>query len=171
MLSRLAFPFPFDGELGREADASCHFYQLVDAEFADIAVHEFAYSGTRHAKAFSCLRLCDFLAFDICLDHIHQLGAHLEAGCFFRAVRDVRDVHSPVGVAFVADSNLPDTTPNTWHGLPILRIESLLDAINLAPHVLAGSFRKCAQIAEGRTQELYVFHRIDCLKFETKYQA
>ena len=84
---------------------------------------------------------------------------------------DVDHVQRPVGIALIPNANLPHTTTDAWHRLPVLGIEPTLHAVYLSTHVLTDGLRKGPEVIEGRSDEPHLPHAREGLKLETSCQA
>ena len=64
-----------------------------------------------------------------------------------------RDIKHPKRTGLIAYPHLPHGTPYAWHRLPVIRVQSALNAIELVPRLAPGRVRKSSEIVEGRPQE------------------
>ena len=60
----------------------------------------------------------------------------------------MRYVYAPVRIAFDTETNLSNASAHVWHRLPLVRVKTWLNTIELAAHVLTGGLGKIAQVIE-----------------------
>ena len=63
-------------------------------------------------------------------------------------IRQMRQVYVPVRIAFDTESNLSNASAHAWHWLPVVRVNTSLNPIELAAHVLTGGLGNVAQVIE-----------------------
>jgi len=64
-----------------------------------------------------------------------------------------RDIDHPIGARFLPHPNFPDTRTDDFHWFPIVRVEALLESVDLKPYAAARLVRKRANLLQGASEK------------------
>ncbi|CAB3787150.1 hypothetical protein LMG28138_02375 [Pararobbsia alpina] len=70
------------------------------------------------------------------------------------SISQLGDIDDAKSTSRIIDSNFPYASSDSWHRLPVVRFESILNLIQLMARLSASCKRKHAKIVKGSTPKL-----------------